>query len=291
MSCIKKGQQIGITNLIMKLFLDMRSEINVFENIDIEDEKDIYSDTEETIFGCKHYIRGCQIQCPIKTCGRYYMCRVCHNDKEHHVMNRKEITMMKCCYCGTKQPISNRCTKCRAIMAEYYCDKCHLFDCPNEMKIFHCDKCGECKKCQIDTTMHHCDICECCVPENHSCFKFKLTDLTCVICCEELSTSREPSRILSCGHGGHISCITKYIHDALKNFDIPTCPLCRKCIIDIEIMDFRIEEFMLFEIIPSEWNEITQRILCNECGAISDVSYHYRYHKCPQCKHYNTQVI
>ena len=39
-------------------------------------------------------------------CGKDYICRVCHDDKENHELNRREVQKIKCLICGTAQAVS-----------------------------------------------------------------------------------------------------------------------------------------------------------------------------------------
>ncbi len=197
---------------------------------------------------------------------------------------------MKCSYCSHVQPVSNRCVNCRARMANYYCDKCHLFDClPKGMKIFHCDKCGECRKCGIDKSVKHCDTCGVCVFEPHACFKYTLSDSTCSICGDDLFGAREQSSNPPCGHWAHRSCLEKYVRTKWAVGNIPTCPLCRKAVVDLDKIDTIIDFNVSLDQMPHELASQTVDIHCCECGKDATVPFHYRYWKCPHCLHYNIQ--
>ena len=56
--------------------------------------------------GCQHYIRGCDLLCPI--CNKYYTCRMCHDENVEltHNFPRYEITQVRCKYCSHVQKIS-----------------------------------------------------------------------------------------------------------------------------------------------------------------------------------------
>ena len=241
------------------------------------------------IFGCNEYIRGCHIQCP--DCEVSVCCRLCHDRAEPtHTFRRKDVTTMTCSYCSHIQPVSNRCVNCRARMAEYYCDKCHLFDCPpTDIKIFHCDKCGECRKCKVDKSIKHCDTCGVCVFEPHECFKYTLSESTCSICGEGLMHTRQQASFPPCGHWTHHQCLERYVRTTWASGTIPTCPLCRKSVVNLTVIDGILDRWVMLDQMPPELANRTTEIHCNECGKDSTVPFHYKYWKCPHCLHYNTQ--
>lgn len=122
--------------------------------------------------GCKHYLRGCQLQCPNPICeGACYPCRFCHDEvmyenqmdiKKNHAIDRHAVTHVKCLRCDTLQPKSDSCQNCKAAFSNYYCAICSLYDDKSvEKGIYHCDKCGICKVGGRQTSFH-CDVCECC---------------------------------------------------------------------------------------------------------------------------------
>lgn len=49
--------------------------------------------------GCPHYIRGCDLQCPI--CKQFYCCRMCHDESGtlDHTFPRYEVTTVRCKRC------------------------------------------------------------------------------------------------------------------------------------------------------------------------------------------------
>ena len=42
---------------------------------------------------------------------------------------------------------------------------------------------------------------------------------------------------------------------------------------------------------PPEYANRMSTILCHDCDVKNDVPFHFIYHKCPQCKGYNTRVL
>ena len=58
---------------------------------------------------CKHYQRNCLILA--ECCQKFYPCRICHDEKEDHKINRY-LTKMKCKLCNEIQDVSNECITC-----------------------------------------------------------------------------------------------------------------------------------------------------------------------------------
>jgi uncharacterized CHY-type Zn-finger protein len=77
--------------------------------------------TPPDVLGCAHYRRGVRLQC--STCERWHTCRFCHDEKEDHVLVRKETKNMLCMHCGRPQPAQQDCRHCGVRSAKYYCDK------------------------------------------------------------------------------------------------------------------------------------------------------------------------
>jgi uncharacterized CHY-type Zn-finger protein len=77
--------------------------------------------TPPDVLGCAHYRRGVRLQC--STCERWHTCRFCHDEKEDHVLVRKETKNMLCMHCGRPQPAQQDCRFCGVRSAKYYCDK------------------------------------------------------------------------------------------------------------------------------------------------------------------------
>ena len=71
---------------------------------------------EEIKIECKHYKRGCQLQC--NECEKLYPCKACHNEKEGHNIEKKNINKIVCGYCKTKQDVSNNCINCGAELSK-----------------------------------------------------------------------------------------------------------------------------------------------------------------------------
>ena len=75
--------------------------------------------SEERVFGCEHYSRACELQCPDPICeGACYSCRFCHDEtmyysmmdiKKNHRIDRHAVTHVKCLRCGLLQEKSATC--------------------------------------------------------------------------------------------------------------------------------------------------------------------------------------
>ena len=124
-------------------------------------------------YGCKHYLRKCQLRCPDPICeGAYYTCRLCHDEvwydacfdpKKNHKLDRHKVTHVKCLRCGVEQPKGKTCQACRKDFALYYCPTCSLYDDKAAEKgVFHCDGCGICRVGGRDN-FFHCDTCGLCL--------------------------------------------------------------------------------------------------------------------------------
>ena len=249
-----------------------------------------YFDEEKKIMGCKHYQRGCAIECP--RCRKVYTCRHCHNAAEDHEIDRKKVERMRCMRCNLLQPVAAACssTSCGAKMAKYFCRVCNFFDDDPNKNIYHCDGCGLCRVGPREN-YKHCDRCGSCVPragfDEHKCFKSSMTS-NCPICGEFLFNSTKPAHFLQCGHCMHQECFSRYIR---FNY---TCPICRKSILSAEdrkAFFWRIDMEVRQHQMPVEYDDLVAKIVCNDCESHSVAKYHFFYHKCGSCGSYNTHVL
>lgn len=113
---------------------------------------------EPKVFGCPHYKRNIKLQC--SSCGRWYTCRFCHDEKEDHSLNRRETKNMLCMFCGVAQPAAEACAQCGERAAWYYCSVCKLWDDDSRKSIYHCDDCGICRVGQgLGKDFYHCKVC------------------------------------------------------------------------------------------------------------------------------------
>ena len=169
-------------------------------------------------WGCKHYLRRCQLKCP--KCEEFHPCRICHdiikydnetNHTEIHRLDPYKIKEIRCNYCKIIQKPTKNCENCKIEFAGYFCSKCNLYDGAYHNKdLFHCDKCNICWVGGRKNSFH-CDTCQCCLSMDlkgrHACIKGRLK-LECAICMEDfIYPTRESSYYLKCGHAIHPKCL------------------------------------------------------------------------------------
>ena len=244
---------------------------------------------EEIKIECKHYKRGCQLQCI--ECKKFYPCRLCHDEHEDHVIDRHKVKNIKCNFCGEVQEKSNQCTKCEKQFAKYYCPVCTLYDDDildeegNVKKLIkHCDKCGICR---IGDNIH-CDKCNMCFSrehfDTHPCEgKF---DSNCPICNEDLLNSRSTVTVLRCKHTIHTECY----HNNLRSGNYQ-CPLCKKSTQDMTALWQQIESYVNESEMPEEYQDMFSEVYCNDCEMRTITDFHFVYHKCKNCNSWNTNIL
>lgn len=57
---------------------------------------------------CIFFLMNLQTPC----CNKVYTCRFCHDEKEDHTVNRKEVTELICTLCETRQKVQPECEQC-----------------------------------------------------------------------------------------------------------------------------------------------------------------------------------
>ncbi|KAI4900070.1 hypothetical protein NFI96_023495 [Prochilodus magdalenae] len=92
-------------------------------------------------------------------CGKFYVCRLCHDAAENHQMDRFQVKEVKCAVCDSVQQAQQVCKACGVSFGEYYCDICHLFD--KNKKQYHCQPCGICRIGPREKYFHclKCNLC------------------------------------------------------------------------------------------------------------------------------------
>jgi RING finger/CHY zinc finger protein 1 len=249
--------------------------------------------TCDTLLWCGHYKSRCTLIA--KCCGQEFGCRFCHDTQvESHIMNRYDVEEVVCNKCKMRQGVSNSCKNDNCDnkdipFASYICDVCHLYSDSPITEIYHCDKCKICRMCSLGYTSNdyiHCDNCGGCIlgslKDTHKCIPDGLTG-DCCICLESIFLSKEPVRLLPCGHAIHGKCL----EDLLKNNRI-LCPLCRKTMFDGEVLrDLILRIDAVIESNPFQPSVLT-KIKCNDCAFNDKVLYHPLGLKCGGCGGYNT---
>ncbi|KAF6002994.1 hypothetical protein F1559_002199 [Cyanidiococcus yangmingshanensis] len=234
--------------------------------------------------GCRHYARACRLLAPC--CQIYYTCRLCHDEVNHHVMDRYAVERILCMRCLTEQAPAESCCSCHERFARYVCLICKLYDDAPNRDIYHCGYCNVCRVGKgLGIDYFHCMKCNACMStanaKNHRCVEHSL-ESDCPVCGEYLFTSTNPIKFLRCGHLMHASCYRRYASTDYR------CPVCKKSLAD---MSAYFEAQLRDEPMPPEYRGIPARIICNDCSTRSVVEFHFLYNKCPECHSYNTQVL
>jgi zinc finger protein-like protein len=118
----------------------------------------------------------------------------------------------------------------------------------------------------------------------HTC-RERAMEADCPICAEGLFSSALPVKELPCGHLMHSACFVAHTQHRY------TCPVCARSVGDLALYFQMLDRLLLSETLPPELACRRQRVACHDCGAQSEVGYHYVYHKCPACASYNTRVL
>lgn len=217
-------------------------------------------------------------------CEKNYVCRLCHDEKESHKLDRTSVIDIVCMVCGEEQKVSQRCVACQSIFGKYFCEKCRLYD-DEEKGQFHCDGCGLCRIGGRDN-FFHCEKCGCCysvsLKDDHKCIE-NATRRNCPICNEDLHTSMKDVFISKCGHMLHRECLNQRLGDGLYE-----CPVCERSVVDMQKQWQELDEKVASTPMPEEYRDYYVMILCNDCQKENTVLYHSEGMKCPECGSYNT---
>ncbi|PRQ33375.1 putative aminoacyltransferase, E1 ubiquitin-activating enzyme [Rosa chinensis] len=243
-------------------------------------------------FGCSHYKRRCKIRAPC--CNEVYDCRHCHDEAkdsldtdplDRHVISRHEVKKVICCLCGIEQDVQQHCVSCGVCMGKYFCAICNFYDDDVSKDIYHCDKCGICR-IGGGENFFHCEKCGCCYPKSvkdHRCIE-RAMHHNCPVCFEFLFDSRRDISILRCGHTIHCECLKEMRLHAQYS-----CPICSKSVYDMSNLWKKLDELVASTPMPHAYRTKMVGILCNDCGAKGEVSFHIVAHKCLSCNSYNTK--
>ncbi|PKI31533.1 hypothetical protein CRG98_048068 [Punica granatum] len=129
--------------------------------------------------------------------------------------------------------------------------------------------------------------CNCCLGKmlvEHKC-REKGLETNCPICCDFLFTSSATVRALPCGHFMHSACFQAY---TCSHY---ICPICSKSLGDMAVYFGMLDALLASEVLPQEYRNRCQDILCNDCDKKGTSPFHWLYHKCGYCGSYNTRVI
>jgi hypothetical protein len=189
--------------------------------------------------------------------------------------------------CSTIQSPSQECVSCRQQLSIYYCQTCKLWDNDSRKHIFHCNQCGICRIGKQDD-FYHCEKCNICMAigmkGNHKCIERNL-ESDCPICGEYMFTSTSSVIFMPCGHCIHHKCHDEYIQTSYQ------CPTCFKSLSDMSEYFKRIDQMLQSHQMPAEYQNSQSLIYCNDCETKTIAKFHFLYHKCQDCKGYNTKVL
>lgn len=230
---------------------------------------------------CQHYERGCQIIA--KCCQKQFPCRLCHDEHSDHKIDRHATEQIVCNTCQTEQPVSNQCIYCAVSFGDYYCEPCRFWVNDQVDNLWHCDKCGICRRKSLPEIKYiHCDQCHSCWPESgHECIAAK--DATCPVCNEPIWDSCQTFVTLPCQHVIHTTCFQELIQHDFR------CPLCKKSVTNMNWT--ALADQVRATPVPEEFANWTVDIACDDCGHnVNGLKYHPIGHACPECSSFNTIV-
>ncbi|KPP60845.1 RING finger and CHY zinc finger domain-containing protein 1-like, partial [Scleropages formosus] len=216
-------------------------------------------------------------------CEKFYVCRLCHDAKENHQMDRFLVKEVKCSICNTVQKAQQMCEECGVKFSEYYCAICHLFD--KDKKQYHCQPCGICRIGPKEKYFHciKCNLCLACdLQGNHKCVE-NVSRQNCPVCMEDIHTSRIGAHVLPCGHLLHKTCFNEMYKTGGYR-----CPLCMHSAWNMERYWEEMDKEISQTPMPSEYQGTTVKIMCNDCQSHSTVPFHVLGMKCSSCGSYNT---
>jgi len=264
------------------------------------------TEMQQTVFGCKHYRRGCKLLMPC--CNELFSCRLCHDEIvtersisnpsrwPWHQANRYDVHQIWCMFCYTLQPVSDKCENCQRSFAKFVCTVCRLYDDSSHRSIYHCPYCNLCRiGVGLGEDFYHCMKCNACVSnklKNHVCREHILED-DCAICQSGLFDATKPLKMLKCGHCLHHECYNSFV---LTNF---RCPTCRKSIGDMTMIWRKYDEVwrQIYASAPPD-AALTQVVLkCLDCSRESSLSLPMSHGaiqlppKCYLCGSYNTERL
>jgi len=243
---------------------------------------------------CKHYKNNLKIytQC----CDKYYDCPKCHNKNESHVLDIKNINIVKCLSCNTDNNLlnnSNNCINCNMNFGNYKCLECKIW-CNKNKSAYHCYKCKSCKIGDINNS-YHCDKCNLCLSVStkyiHKCINLNIEiNNICPICLDDINNCKDIILLLKCHHSIHKKCYDELIKHTSSS-KIPSCTLCKKSIINPLKYENKFDFMIKKDPMSNYYKNWKSNILCNDCNIKDDVKYHSHYHKCISCSSYNTSVL
>ncbi|KAK0107299.1 hypothetical protein ONS95_003997 [Cadophora gregata] len=252
-----------------------------------DDDGNVIMKDEVEVLGCKHYKRNVKLQC--SACDKWYTCRLCHDEAEDHILNRKATKNMLCMICSCAQRAGEFCVNCGERTAWYYCGVCKLWDNDADKNIYHCNDCGICRKGRgLGKDVFHCKTCGTCMSmaneKSHKCIE-RVSDCDCPICGEYMFDSPSPVVFMLCGHGIHRACYDRHMKSSYK------CPICSKSTVNMETQFRNLDRAIDAQPMPPQFRDTKAMVSCNDCYAKSAVTYHWLGLKCAICDSYNTAQL
>ncbi|KAE8452780.1 hypothetical protein EG329_013052 [Mollisiaceae sp. DMI_Dod_QoI] len=232
--------------------------------LEADEDGDVVVMEQEQVLGCQHYKRNVKLQC--SSCDRWYTCRLCHDEVEDHVLNRKETKNMLCMICGCAQRAGEFCVGCGERTAWYYCGTCRGLG----KDFFHCKICGTCISIAVE--------------KSHKCIE-RVAESDCPICGEYMHTSTAPVVFMPCMHGIHKKCYDEHMKTAYR------CPICNKSAVNMETQFRNLDRAIAEQPMPPQFRDTKAMVSCNDCYAKSAVMYHWLGLKCAICDSYNTTQL
>ncbi|KAH0575500.1 RING finger and CHY zinc finger domain-containing protein [Spironucleus salmonicida] len=254
------------------------------------DQQVLVSYSKARSVGCPHYIRGCEYSCV--TCGKFYGCRLCHDDEvDDHQFDRYVTDTIRCRYCATVQKFGQKCETCKVEFGWYICFTCKMICGLGEdaKPNYHCEGC---KICMVGRRQYskHCDACKSCFNvdyfDQHKCCK---VSGECCVCMDDMEKTIYGRIVPNCGHIMHSHCYQTLLQK--QNYK---CPLCKKFLPvhddSKRIIDFQ-EKVYDRIFIPQEYEGYYVKVKCNDCQQEATQHFHPYKYFCGECKNFNTDVI
>ncbi|KAF3696155.1 RING finger and CHY zinc finger domain-containing protein 1 [Channa argus] len=131
-------------------------------------------------------------------------------------------------------------------------------------------------------------VCRLChdAEENHQMDRFKVREVQCSECQtvqQDIHTSRIEAHVLPCSHLLHNTCF-----DDMVKMGAYRCPLCMHSAFNMDDRWFNIDLEISQSPMPTEYQGISTKIVCNDCQAHCTVRFHVLGMKCSNCGSYNT---
>ncbi|KAH0507107.1 RING finger and CHY zinc finger domain-containing protein 1 [Microtus ochrogaster] len=155
---------------------------------------------------------------------------------------------------------------------------CEHYDRGCLLKAPCCDKLYTCRLCHDNNEDHQLDRFQVKEVQCINCERLQhcienVSRQNCPICLEDIHTSRVVAHVLPCGH---------LLHRGYR------CPLCMHSALDMTRYWRQLDNEVAQTPMPSEYQNMSVEILCNDCNGRSTVQFHILGMKCKICESYNT---